>query len=982
MKTCILLPVVTSVVVSCSVALGADVREGLVAYWPLNSTSGGFPVTTPDVVGGNDLAGIDMDVASAVVSGRFGNAIAFDGVQSYLTYQALPEADSGLPISRQGSWTMALWVKAPSQPAGNYYLVESSSLSGTPLTAFTARANSGSTAVYVRDASGNNPVNMPAVADVSLDDTWHHVAMTYDADSHAFTHYVDGNAAYTTSYVPNYANNALYDLVTLGARSRNGTIDLFFQGAVDDVALWARALSPAEIQEVKTNSLAVPVPRFAPVITQHPANATNLFAGDSVTLTTFGYGSRPLTYRWQKNGVDVAGATTANLAFTDATPADSGLYRVIVANDAGSATSVVAQVTVNAFSGPNLTNGLVALWPLDAIVGVKTPDLVSAYDLTVHNMGSSNVVEGKWGQALAFDKTASQFARRIHNPGDALPAYARSNFTVSFWAKALPASGGWAFAEASTLGNNPAFCMGMLNNSASLDGFVRSNAGQPAGDHRLSSTPVWDDTWHNVVWVQRDVGGAPKATLYIDGVQDGAGNLNPVYPVTPNNTALASFARATPGQFFTGSIDEVAIWERPLSAEEVALLQTGPITNPPSRLTPLVVNAFKSDLPAVATGDAVALRWDVPANATQVQIEPLGDVTALTASGIGSTNVTLTSTTTFVLTVKRGTDLVTATNTVRVVDGIASGWSLLDNFDAYPAGLLGANGWWIDMYASSAAVVLPNGANRMVKTTLNPSGAYLRLGGLAIAPNESRTLFFRMIPQANPLSVLRQIVGITDKAAQFFYQLEGNTGPVILATANDAAQAPGAWVLAARNGPGSAPTFDASALEAGAVYSVWIDVTNVPLDDRGLEDADIFSVHLQKEGDAERTTLFADFVSDRDLDLDDSLTGGLPTDPLARLYIGSNSETDSALFDDFYLSKSGLLSTVPRPFGYSGGAETPLAIRRAGSQVEVVWGAGVLQEASVVTGVWTDVPGASAPSYLFTPTQEARYFRTRSGVKP
>lgn len=967
-----------AIAVMAALPLLADVREGLVAYWPLDTASGAYPMTTTDVVGGNLLTGDSLDSASALVAGRFGKAVTFDGVTAHLVCEAPVEADTGLPVSRKGSWTISLWVNAAPQTAGNYYFVESSSRNTTPLTAFTARANAGTTAVYVRDASGNNPVNLPATTPISLDSTWHHVAMSYDADSRAYRHYVDGVLAYSTTFAPGGGNTGLYDLVNLGARSRNGVVDLYFAGALDDVALWARSLSQTEVQEVMSQGLATPVPLFAPVVARQPASATNLFPGDAITLTTHTYGSRPLQYEWQKDGSPLAGANLDSLTLTDVTPADNGAYQLVVRNAAGSATSTVAQITVQGFGGANLTNGLVALWPLDGIVGVKTPDLVSAYDMTLNNMSGTNVVAGKWGQGLYFDKAFSQFARRIHNAGDALPAYPRANFTVSFWAKAPAAAGGWVFAEASTAGNNPAFCMGMLNSSPALDGFVRSDAGQPAGDHRLSSTPVWDDEWHNIVWVQHDAGGVPKASLYIDGVLDGAGNLNPVYPVTPNNTALASFARATPGQFYTGVIDEVAIWERPLSPEEVALLQNGPITNPPSRLSPLAVNSFKSDLPAVARGDALTLRWDVPANATQVLIDRLGDVTPITVSGIGATNITLEATTTFVLTLRRGAEEVRATNRVAVVEGVTPNWSLVDNFDAYPPGLLGANGWWVDMYASSVGVVTNPDGNRLVRTLLGTSGAALRLNELTVQPEQSRTLFFRMIPQGNAISALRHVVGITDKPAQFFYQLEGNAGPLLQPAVNDPAQNPGDWLLAARNGPGSARIFDTTVLEPGVVYSIWIDMTNVFLDDRGLEDADVFSVHIQKEGDPTRTTVFADFLSDRDLVVDDPLTGGVPTDGLSRLFLGGNSETDSALFDDFYLSKSGYNSTVPRPFGYSVVLPSTLTISKVGTELEVTWSAGVLQEAAAITGGWTDVTGAAPPAYRFTAGAEAKYFRTRN----
>jgi hypothetical protein len=33
-------------------SFGADLRDGLVAYWPMDVGVGSFPVVTPDVVGG------------------------------------------------------------------------------------------------------------------------------------------------------------------------------------------------------------------------------------------------------------------------------------------------------------------------------------------------------------------------------------------------------------------------------------------------------------------------------------------------------------------------------------------------------------------------------------------------------------------------------------------------------------------------------------------------------------------------------------------------------------------------------------------------------------------------------------------------------------------------------------------------------------------------------------------------------------------
>lgn len=973
--------VASAVALLAALAVHADVREGLVSYWPMNTGSGAFPMTTPDVVAGNDMVGQGMDSSTSLVPGHSGNAALFDGLGSYLSYQSPFGVDTGLPVSKKGSWTMSMWVSGAPQAGGNYYFVESSSLNNNPLTAFIARANTNTTAIYFRDANGNNPVNQPAVTNITLDNTWHHVAMTYDGATKAFLHYVDGTMVYSNNFTPNYNNNSLYDLVNVGVRFRNGVLDLYFAGKVDDVALWARALTSAEIQSVVASGITTPIPQFAPVVNVNPKGATNLLEGDGITLTAAAYGTRPLYYQWQKDGTNYPGATSDTLVLTGLTTNDNGLYRLTVTNAAGSNVSANAQIQILTFGSPNLTNGIVAYWPLDGIAGVKTPDLVSAYDMTVNNMGGTNIVAGKWGNALSFDKTKSQYARRIHAGGDALPSYSRSNFTVSIWVKASIANGGgWAFTESRSDGNNnPAFCLGMFNNiNQGLDAFVRSDAGQPAGDHRISFTPVWDDAWHNVVWVQHDAGGLPKAQLFIDGVLDGANNLNPVYPVTPNNTALASFARATPGQFFTGLIDEVVIWERPLSPAEIGLLQTGYITNPPSRLTPLAISSYKADLAAVVSGDSTVLRWDVPGNVTSAYITGIGDVTAKTAAGGGvATNVvTVTETTTFTLTITRGVETVSKSVVVGAVKGVAAGWRLLDNFDFYKPGSIGTNGTWIDMYGNTVAVGQGSGENRFAKVTAIAAagGAYLKLNTLNFTNGQARTLFFRMTPKGNPVDAIRQVIGLSDRTPNFYYQVanQANMGPVVYPSVNTTA-----WQLGVSTNLGGGVVYDPTVLVPDGVYRVWIDITNVPIVNPPLarvepDEEDLYSVYIQKEGDASRTALFVGVASDRKLNSIDEFTTDYPTDLISRLYLVGNGETDGAWYDDMYLSTDGFNATTPIGVGYAGPAPT-LQFIKSGMQWQAVFQGKLLQSDSL-NGPWTEVNGAASP-YPVPATGEKKFYR-------
>ena len=103
-----------------------------------------------------------------------------------------------------------------------------------------------------------------------------------------------------------------------------------------------------------------------------------------------------------QNGAPLTDATNATLVLTNLTTANSGGYSFVAANPAGSVTSLVAQLTVNAYPVPNLTNGMLAYWPLDAVDGGKTPDLVNGLDLNLDNIYATNVVPGRWGNAFSF----------------------------------------------------------------------------------------------------------------------------------------------------------------------------------------------------------------------------------------------------------------------------------------------------------------------------------------------------------------------------------------------------------------------------------------------------------------------------------------------------------------------------------------------------------------------------------------------------
>jgi hypothetical protein len=93
----------------------------------------------------------------------------------------------------------------------------------------------------------------------------------------------------------------------------------------------------------------------APSITSHPASQT-VSVGQSATFSVGASGTPPLSYQWQRNAVDIAGATSSTYTLAFAQASDNGaLFRARVSNSFGSVTSNPATLTVTSNTPPTGT---------------------------------------------------------------------------------------------------------------------------------------------------------------------------------------------------------------------------------------------------------------------------------------------------------------------------------------------------------------------------------------------------------------------------------------------------------------------------------------------------------------------------------------------------------------------------------------------------------------------------------------------------
>ncbi|MDW7980708.1 MAG: immunoglobulin domain-containing protein [Verrucomicrobiales bacterium] len=160
----------------------------------------------------------------------------------------------------------------------------------------------------------------------------------------------------------------------------------------------------------------------APAITIHPASQF-VSKGQTVRLHVRAAGVQPMFYQWQLEGVNIAGATNADLVITNMRGKDAGNYRAIVFNALGAATSRVATLTI-----PVNTNLAVAL---------NATNLVWDSWSATNRAGAPQITTaGVWfAQTYVThdDDAAAQSGAIGHNQQSVLQTTVTGPGTLTFW---------------------------------------------------------------------------------------------------------------------------------------------------------------------------------------------------------------------------------------------------------------------------------------------------------------------------------------------------------------------------------------------------------------------------------------------------------------------------------------------------------------------------------------------------------------------
>ena len=215
----------------------ASLNSDLFAYWNFDETSG---TTASDYTNNNDGT---LSGDTEWVSGKFGNALDFDGTNDHVS------AGTGNPVGAGNTMTISLWATADSLSDASNTL---NGLIGKRNSSFdsTMPFHFGVKQLKPRiERSGSNASFSAAIGTTDGWTGYKHIALTISGT--AATVYIDGAVHGTGTYTLGTATDAP---ITIGSTYPTKAE---WDGQIDDVAMWSRALSATEIQSIYNANAAL-----------------------------------------------------------------------------------------------------------------------------------------------------------------------------------------------------------------------------------------------------------------------------------------------------------------------------------------------------------------------------------------------------------------------------------------------------------------------------------------------------------------------------------------------------------------------------------------------------------------------------------------------------------------------------------------------------------------------------------------------------
>jgi N,N-dimethylformamidase beta subunit-like, C-terminal/Concanavalin A-like lectin/glucanases superfamily/PKD domain len=541
---------------------------GLVDYWRLGEASGPALADSKGTATGAAAAGVAFGVPGGV-AGDPNTALRFDSTD----FGSAP-----LNLSGTSKATIEFWLNWDAYDNDDALALELTENFNQNDGGFIVDPNAGqgSFGIGIGRAETRNNAFFPRPSAGQ----WHHYALVLDTTAPAaqqITPYVDGQPVSYTKTASGTGAGA-FAKSTLYMMSRAGK-ELWGHGALDELAIYNRALTPTEIAEHDASHGLNRRPHASLAASPNPATT-----GEQVNFTASG-SSDPdgsiVKYQWDLDGNGSFETDTGTTPTASSSYSRAGQVTVqvrVLDNDFATDTETTT-VTVKDPEQPPppppppvsysqqvlATPGLTHYWRFEESSGSTSLSDSAGSSLVTTSGGTALGLTGSLGGGAAgFDGIDDSAQAPVNLTGT-------SQLTVEFWLR-------WnAFAD------DDALALELTENFNQNDGgfIVDPNTAQGSFGVGIGSPETRNNVyfarpsagqWHHYAFVlDPTASAAQQITPYVDG--------KPVaYEKGASGTGTGAFAngplyfmsRAGAGLFGAGTLDEVAIYDRDLTAAQIA----------------------------------------------------------------------------------------------------------------------------------------------------------------------------------------------------------------------------------------------------------------------------------------------------------------------------------------------------------------------------------------------------------------------------
>jgi gliding motility-associated-like protein len=526
-----------------STVLPGDTTSFKIEFTP---TADGLAFTDVSIVN-NDAAQTPFTFR-VQATGTERNGLHFDGSNDYVTINDVATSMDGVT-----TWSIESWIKADPSQTGNDHII-SANTTGTG-TKFLFRIDDGKLDFY-DGATGFE------VGPDLRDDTWHHVAVTYDNGT--LNMYIDGVkygtfAAGTISF----ANNNRW---SLGQEYDGSSKSEFFKGALNDVRIWNTVKTDQELADNKYCEISSPetVSDLVAYYTfnQGISNGTNTTITSLIDASSNAYHGVLTSFAKTGTTSNFVPATNVGVNCNSVSVAicDNNSYSV------GSNTYTTSGLYIDTLNS-TLGQDSIIYTDLALNYGAYAQTVISDTTLCPTDVLTGDTLKTSLVSTLHFEKSNSDWVE-LDEIADSL---INTNRSVFLW---MRAAGQVSGTQQVLVGINTSGTGTVTNFGIATNEQIWINDG---GSNRNSGITVTDGNWHHVGYTYDEASNL--TTFYVDGVAGASFNNGQSISATSRVSFGQEFDGSTTSNFFDGDMTEVSIWNEVLDLTDISKIMSNAISN-------------------------------------------------------------------------------------------------------------------------------------------------------------------------------------------------------------------------------------------------------------------------------------------------------------------------------------------------------------------------------------------------------------------